>query len=152
MRNETRGRRRLVGDIHLRPWLVRAVRATVIGVATGVVAGLGTFVFGNSNVSPVAGSPNLALAAIALAGAYAHLLAADLRESFTTAGVAFLVGSAVCIGAWLWPVYALGYTGVLAELVGAPRFRNGVVNVITIQLMVFTASYLATLSLTAVTE
>ncbi|MFB6236146.1 MAG: hypothetical protein ABEH81_12535 [Halopenitus sp.] len=152
MRNNTRGRRRLVGDVYVRPAVMRWIRATIIGVLTGIVGGLGTFVFSNTDVSPIAGDPKLALIPIVLSGVYAHLFAADLRESFTAAGVAFLVGAVVCIGAWVWPVYALGYTGVLAELVGAPRLRNGVVNVITIYLMVFGASYLATLSLTAVRE
>lgn len=152
MRNDTRGRRRLVGDIYVTPPVMRWIRATVIGLLTGIVGGLGTFVFSNADVSPVAGSPNLALLPVVLSGVYVHLFAADLRESFTAAGVAFLVGAAVCIGAWVWPVYALGYTGVLAELVGAPRLRNGVVNVITVYLMVFGASYLTTLSVTAFTE
>lgn len=152
MRNDTRGRRRLVGDVYVRPVVMRWLRATAIGLLTGVVGGFGTFVFGNTDVSPIAGSPRLALVAVVLSGAYVHLFAADLRESFTAAGIAFLVGAVVCIGAWIWPVYALGYTGVLAELVGAPRLRNGVVNVITIYLMVFGASYLTTLSVTAFTE
>jgi hypothetical protein len=152
MRNDTRGRRHLVGDVHVSPRAMRWIRATVIGTFTGIVGGFGTFVFGNADVSPVAGDPFLALLVVVLSGVYAHVFAADLRESFTAAGIAFLVGAGVCIAAWVWPVYALGYTGVLAELVGAPRLRNGVVNVITVYLMVFGASYLTTLSVTAFAE
>lgn len=152
MRNDTRGRRRLIGDVYVRPAVMRWIRAAIIGTLTGIVGGVGTFVFGNTDVSPVVGQPNLALLAIVLSGVYVHLFAADLRESFTAAGIAFLTGAIVCIGAWLWPVHALGYTGVLAELVGAPRLRDGVVNVITVYLMVFGASYLTTLSVTAYTE
>lgn len=152
MRNDTTGRRQLVGDVYVRPHVMRWIRATIIGALTGIVGGFGTFVFSNADLSPIAGNPTLALLAVVLSGVYVHLFAADLRESFTAAGVAFLVGAVVCIGAWVWPVYALGYTGVLAELVGAPRLRNGVVNVITVYLVVFGASYLATLSVTAFAE
>lgn len=151
MRNETLGRERLVGDVYVDRRTAFLIRSGTVGVLVGVVVGLATFMAGHEDLMP-AGDHRVALAAVALAGVYAHLLTSGLRESVAAAGVAFGVGAAVCIGAWLWPVYTLGYTGALAELVGAPRLRDAVVDVLTIQLLVFGGGYLAAVTYEGVTE
>lgn len=129
-----------------------AIRAIVIGTAVGVVGGVGTFMFGNPDVTPFPTHPLLPLVPIVAAGFYAHLLARSLRESFGAAAVGFLVGSAVSIALWVSPVLLLSYTGLAAELMAAPRLRDGVVDVMTVYLVIFAGSYLATVIGGGVTE
>lgn len=124
-----------------------AIRAIGLGVAVGV----GTFLFGNTDVTPFPTRPRLALVPIALAGVYASLLARTLRESFAAA-VGFVVGTAVAITLWLTPVLALPYTGVTAELMAAPRIRDAVVDVLTVYLLIYAGSYLGTVTIGGFTE
>ena len=147
-----RNRLARIGDVAADAAAVTAVRALVVGSATGVVGGLGTFMVGNGEAFPLPESAWLALVPVALAGLYTHWLARDLRESFAAASVAFVVGCLVCIGAWLYPVYAMGYTGFLAELAGAPRLRDAVVDVFSVYLLLFGASYLAAITIDGLRE
>jgi len=129
-----------------------ALRALLVGTAVGLVGGVGTYMFGNPDVTPFAGRPHLALVPVVLAGAYAQLLARSLRESFGAAAVAFVVGAAVSVLLWVSPVLLLPYSGVAAELVAAPRVRDAVVDVLTVYLLVFGGSYLATVTVAGLQE
>lgn len=146
------GTERLVGDVYVDRRTAFLLRTLVVGTVAGIVAGAATFVAGNIDVSPIPGYSWLPLLAVVLAGVYVHLLVDTLRESFAAAGVAFLVGGVVCIAAWIYPVFALGYTGMLAELMIAPRLRDAVVDVITLQLMLFAAGYLGAVTVFGLLE
>lgn len=128
------------------------VRAVVVGTAVGVVGGVGTFMFGNPDVTPFADRPALALLPVILAGVYAHLLSRTLEESFGAAVVGFVVGAAVSIALWLSPVLVLPYSGLAAELMAAPRIRDAVVDVMTVYLLLYGGAYLGAVSVGGLTD
>lgn len=85
------------------------LRLLLVGVLTGSVAGMGSFLFINSQFFPLGLGENWGLLIVGLAGAYTHFLAADLTESVKLSLIAFLVGICVHVGAAIAPLWILPY-------------------------------------------
>jgi hypothetical protein len=92
------------------------LRTLALGSLTGVVAGMGTFMFLNARFLPWGLTEAWGLAFVGLAGAYTHFLAEDLSESIGLSLVAAVVGLAVHTVAWIAPLWILPYSPFVRDL------------------------------------
>lgn len=89
--------------------VVAGLRLLLIGTMTGVMGGMGSFLFINAEFMPLGLGENWGLLIIAVAGVYTHLIAADLRESVSAAIIASFVGIGLHVGASIAPLWLLSY-------------------------------------------
>lgn len=118
-----------------------AGRMCGVGAATGLLGGLGLYVYGRPTLSPLGPGP-APLALVALAGLYAHWFSRGLREGIGAAGVAYLFGAFVSTLLWSLPLVVLDY-GMLAGLRLQAFLRDAFADVVVVYLLVLGASYLS---------
>lgn len=92
------------------------LRLLFIGTLTGVMGGMGSFLFINSEFFPLGLGENWGLLIIAVAGVYTHVIAADLAESISVAIIAFFVGLGVHVGTSIAPLWMLSYHPLALDL------------------------------------
>ena len=130
-----------------RSWRVTASLAK--GVGTGVVAGMASFVYNMSDLTPVSVDPALFLVITMLAGVFAHLLSKTLRESIRVGLVGYFSGGATVVAAWIAPLWMVPYSSS-ARAVLLPKLAG---EAVTAAFLVFTATffgaYLAAVSVEA---
>lgn len=93
------------------------------GVAVGLLAGMGAFVYNTPQFVGLGADAKLLLVPMVGAGAFAHLFASSLRDSIRLGLTGFFVGLAVFVGAWIAPLWMLSYPPtardvLLPEMVG----------------------------------
>lgn len=124
--------------------VVGRLRLLFIGTLTGIVGGMGTFLFVNPEVIPLELGENWALFIISVAGIYTHVIAADLRESISVAIIASLVGIGVHMVASIAPLWILSYhpiaLDILLPFMIGRAWTGGVVG----SLAIFFGAYCAT--------
>jgi hypothetical protein len=122
----------------------------VVGLCSGALGGMGAFMANQSalvpKVAPFVGRSGWALAVTALGGAFAFLLARDIRESV----VGMLVGSAVALvvmtGATVFPVYALPFSSIGRGVIVQFRLGRLVPTVFGVLVLVYWGGYLTAVS------
>jgi len=123
----------------------------VVGIASGAMGGMGSFMANQTSlvpkVVPFVSRSAWALGVTALGGAFAYLLARDVRESV----VAMLVGSVAALAvmtlAVVFPAYALPFDTVGRGLIVQFRLGRLVPTVLGVLVLVYWGGYLTTLSL-----
>lgn len=124
------------------------LRTLGVGVATGLVAGMGGFMYTREafvpTVGPLVGTWYPSILA-ALAGAFAYLLTADARESIQAAIVGFLVGVATIVVAWMGPLWLLDFSPLARDVYIRGRLQLTVPGIVTTLLLVYWGGYLTTM-------
>lgn len=100
---------RTLSATRLRLAVRERLRLLVFGSLTGVLAGMGSFMFIKAQYMPWGLGKAWALALVAVAGVYTHLLARDLAESVGLSLVAVAVGLTFHTVAWISPLWILSY-------------------------------------------
>lgn len=138
---------RRAGDLGRQRRLDR-LRTLAVGVATGVVAGMGGFMYTREafvpTVGPLAGAWYPSVLA-ALAGAFVYLLTPDARESIQAAIVGFLAGIATIVVAWMGPLWLLDYAPLARDVYIRQRLQLTVPGVVTTLVLVYWGGYLTTM-------
>lgn len=118
-------------------------RARLLGLGslTGLVAGMGTFMYINETFLPWGVSATWALVLVAVAGAYTHLLAVDLSESISLTIVAIVVGLSVHIVAWISPLWILSYSPGARDLLLPRMLGEALMSGLLAYLITFYGSY-----------
>lgn len=123
-------------------WVVLTNAAKAFAI--GTVGGLATFVYNRADLMTANVDPRVALGLAALAGAFAHLLAADLRESIRLGLASFLVGGVVFTVAWVAPLWILPYTPAARDVLLPKMLGEAVTAAFLTYTAVFLGTYLAT--------
>jgi hypothetical protein len=123
------------------------LRLLVLGTVTGVVAGMGSFMFLKSQFLPWVVTETWALALVGLAGAYTHFLADDLAESITLSLVAVMVGLAVHVVAWIAPLWLLEYPPFARDLLLPQMIGKSLASGLPPYVLTFYGSYFTALLL-----
>lgn len=92
------------------------LRLLFIGTLTGIMGGMGAFLFINSELFPLGLGENWGLLIIGVAGVYTHVISTDLRESASAAIIAFLVGIGIHVGVSIAPLWILSYPPMARDL------------------------------------
>lgn len=121
----------------------RRLRLVGFGSATGVVAGMGSFMYIKAAYMPWGLDGTWALALVGLAGAYTHLLARDLADSIGLSLVAVAVGLAFHTVAWIAPLWMLPYPPLARDLLLPKMVGQAVTSGIFGYLVTFYVSYFA---------
>ncbi len=135
------GRRFDVGALGYR------LRVLALGTLTGVVAGMGSFMFLKDQFLPWGVTETGALALVGLAGVYTHLLADDLAESIALSLVAVMVGLAVHVVAWVAPLWLLAYPPFARDLLLPKMVGEALASGLPPYLLTFYGSYFGALLL-----
>lgn len=126
------------------------VRTVAVGVGTGLVAGMGAFMYVRNQITPSHGLPILPgpdwypVICVALAGAYVYLLTPDSRESIIAGLVGFFVGVATLVVAVALPVYVL-YPAPGQALVVRQYLYEALPGLLNALVLVYFGGYLTTL-------
>ena len=124
---------------------VRRVRARLrvlaFALATGAVAGMGSFMSIKHAYMPWGVSTTWAYVVTALAGAYSHFLAEDLHESITIGLIAFFVGIAFHVGAWVAPLWTIPYPPMARDLLLPQMLGRALVGNVLVYIVTFFGSY-----------
>ncbi|MFC7080636.1 hypothetical protein [Halorussus caseinilyticus] len=123
------------------------LRVLALGSLTGVVAGMGTFMFLQENFLPWGVTETWALGFVVAAGAYTHFLAADLSESIALSLVAVVVGLATNVVAWIGPLWILGYPRFARGLLLPKMVGEALASGLPTYLITFYAAYFGALTL-----
>lgn len=121
-------------------------RVLLIGIAVGILGGMGTFVYSRPGVSPY-GNSALGLVFLALAGGYTHLLARTMWESVRAMVVGFVVGVATTILAWVLPLWYVPIHPSVRDLLIMNYLQQAVATVVMAYLLVYFAGYFLVVSL-----
>ncbi|WP_135851376.1 hypothetical protein [Halorussus salinus] len=127
--------------------LGRRLRLLALGTLTGVVAGMGSFMFLKNQYLPWVVTETWALALVGVAGAYTHFLADDLAESITLSLVAMAVGLAVHVVAWVAPLWLLGYPPFARDLLLPKMLGEALASGLPPYVVTFYGSYFGALLL-----
>lgn len=117
------------------------LRLLVLASLTGVVSGMGTFMYVKEQFLPWGVDATWAFALICLGGVYTHFLADDLSESIKLSLVAAGVGFAVHIGAWIAPLWILPYSPFARDLLLPQMVGRALTSGILTYLVTFYGSY-----------
>ncbi|UPV99632.1 hypothetical protein M0R88_14050 [Halorussus gelatinilyticus] len=123
------------------------LRPLALGTLTGVVAGMGEFMFLKEQFLPWVVTETWALALVAVAGAYTHFLAKDLAESITLSLVAMTVGLTVHVVAWIAPLWLLAYPPGARDLLLPKMVGEAIASGLPPYVITFYGSYFAALLL-----
>jgi len=123
------------------------LRLLALGTLTGVVAGMGSFMFLKDQFLPWVVTETWALALVGVAGAYTHFLADDLAESIALSLVAVAVGLAVHVVAWIAPLWLLAYPPFARDLLLPKMVGEAVASGLPPYLLTFYGSYFGALLL-----
>jgi hypothetical protein len=96
--------------------VVSRLRLLFIGTLTGIMGGMGAFLFINSEFMPLGLGENWGLLIIGVAGVYTHVISADLTESIGVAIIAYTVGLGVHVGTSIAPLWILSYPPLARDL------------------------------------
>lgn len=128
-----------------RRFSVRRVRSRLrllaLASLTGMVAGMGSFMSIQYAFMPWGISQTWAYVVTALAGMYTHFLAKDLSESITLALLAFFIGIAVHVGAWIAPLWLIPYPPVARDLLLPQMLGRALVGNVFVYVVTFFGSY-----------
>lgn len=123
------------------------------GLSVGLLAGMGAFVYHMTQFVAVGVDGWVLLAPMALAGAFAHLFAVSLRRSIRLGLAGFFIGLIVLVGAWIAPLWILGYPPAMRDLLLLNRIGQEVVTAAVINYSAaYAGGYLFTVSVTAIWE
>lgn len=130
----------------------RAGRFAAKGMAVGLLAGMGAFVYHMPQF--VTDVPDwVLLAPMVVAGAFAHLFTSSLRRSIRLGLAGFAVGLIVLGVSWIGPLWILSYSPAMRDVLLLERFGQEVVTAAVINYSAaFSAGYLFTVSVTAFWE
>lgn len=117
------------------------LRTLALGSLTGVVAGMGTFMFLSEQFLPWGVTGTWALVLVGVAGAYTHFLADDLSESIGLSLVAVLVGLVVHVVAWIAPLWILSYSPFVRDLLLPQMIGEALASGMPAYLVTFYGSY-----------
>lgn len=121
----------------------------VVGVATGTLAGMATFMYIHRPLVPSPIPPEIPLVVICLAGVYTVTLTSSLSVSIRALLVAVVTATAVLVVASVAPIWLLPY-GAGGGLAFAFFLQQALRGVLFGIVMVFLGSYLAAVILAAV--
>ncbi|PSQ46064.1 hypothetical protein BRD15_10205 [Halobacteriales archaeon SW_6_65_15] len=119
----------------------RRLRMLALGSLTGVVAGMGSFMYINAQFIPWGVDKMWALALVGVAGAYTHFLAHDLSDSIGLSLVAVLIGLAVHTVAWIAPLWILPYPPFARDILLPKMLGEALAGGILAYLLTFYGSY-----------
>lgn len=132
--------------------LRRVARFAAKGLAVGVLAGMGAFVY-HMPQFVVDVADWILLAPMVVAGAFAHLFASTLRRSIRLGLAGFFVGLVVLAVSWIAPLWILGYPPAIRDVLLLERIGQEVVTAAVINYSAaFAGGYLFTLCVTAYWE
>lgn len=121
----------------------KRIRLLLLGSLTGVVAGMGTFMYIQNQFLPWGVERTWAFALIVIAGAYTHFLARDLADSISVSLVAIVVGFVVHVGAWIAPLWILPYPPIARSLLLPKMAGEALTGAIFVYILTFYGSYFA---------
>ncbi len=124
---------------------IRTLSTISKGLLTGLIGGMAAFTYRQSDLMTVSINPQYILLLLALAGAFAHILAYDLRESIRTGLLGFFFGGITMALAWISPLWLLSYSGGARDILLTKLLGNAVGDMILIYMVVFFGSYLLAL-------
>lgn len=133
------------GNLRRQYWLAILTKSLI----TGVIGGLGAFVYNKSELMTVSVDPQLVLGLTALAGIYAHLLANDLHESIRIGILGFFTGGITLVGVWVAPLWILPYTAGARDLLLPKVTGTAITAAIIVYAGMFLGAYLTTLTVDA---
>lgn len=122
------------------------LRILLVGTATGILGGMGTFSYTRIDLSPF-DAAWLPLVFVGLAGAYTHLLAADMRSGTIAMIVAFVVGGLTNIAAWTSPIFLLSFGGVGRDLALMAQLQQSLISLLMVYLLIYLGGYFATVTI-----
>lgn len=122
------------------------LRILTVGIATGVVGGMGTFSYTRVDLSPF-DAAWLPLVFVGLAGAYTHLLAADMRSGTIAMIVGFVVGGLTNVAAWTSPIFLLSYSGVGRDLALMAQLQQSLISLLMVYLLIYLGGYFAAVTI-----
>jgi uncharacterized membrane protein len=127
----------------------RRVRTPAVGVAAGLVAGMGSYMSTRTAIVPDHGLPLLPGAAwyplvmVGLAGAYVYLLTPDSRESIVAALVGAMTAVATLVAAAIAPLWVL-YPPAARDVLIRTKLHDAVPGLLIGIVIVYFAGYLTT--------
>jgi len=127
----------------------RRVRTPAVGVATGLVAGMGSYMSTRTAIVPEHGLPLLPgpewypLLMVGLAGAYVYLLTPDSRESIVAALVGATTAVATVVAAAIAPLWVL-YPPAARDVLIRTKLHDAVPGLLIGIVIVYFAGYLTT--------
>lgn len=127
------------------PRLRGRARQAVIGSLTGIVGGMGAFMHTRAGLVPAALDGWSGPVVIVLAGVYTYLLLPDLRGSVAAMLLAFGVGIATLVLAWIAPLWLLPYPPAARDLLLPGLLQRAVTSALSVYLLLFLGGYLTTL-------
>lgn len=122
------------------------LRILLVGTATGILGGMGTFSYTRIDLSPF-DAAWLPLVFVGLAGAYTHLLAVDMRSGTIAMIVAFVVGGLTNIAAWTSPIFLLSYGGVARDLALMAQLQQSLISLLMVYLLIYLGGYFAAVTI-----
>ena len=123
------------------------------GLSVGLLAGMGAFVYHMTQFVVVEVDSWVLLLPMVAAGAFAHLFAPSLRRSVRLGLAGFFLGLVVLVGAWIAPLWILGYPPLMRDFLLLNRIGQEVVTAAVINYSAaYATGYLFTLSVTAIWE
>ncbi len=126
------------------------LRTAAVGVGTGLVAGMGAFMYVHDDLVPSHGLPLVPgpawypVVMMALAGAYVYLLTPDSRESIVAALVGFTVAVSTLVAAVVVPLYVL-YPGPARGPLARQYLREAFPGFLNGLILVYFGGYLTAL-------
>jgi hypothetical protein len=131
---------RIGRNIRLRSRLHSGGRPLVVGVATGILGGMGLYVYNRPAL--ITNDPIWGLACMILAGIYTRLLTTTLKQSLSAAIIGVLTGTVMTIGARIAPLWLLSYTPAARELLLPAAIGRATVGLLFVFTLVYLGSYL----------
>lgn len=124
-------------------WLRRATTSwPVVTAASGLLAGMGSFMFANPAYAPV--PPELSGLVVALAGAMPPVYAASLSESVRSAVIGYLLGAGVFVLASIGPWFVLSFSPQAVDVLAYTELGLILGNAFFTVFLVYFTGYLTT--------
>ncbi|WP_327051442.1 hypothetical protein [Halomicrococcus gelatinilyticus] len=137
------------GYEHRRVW--NALVTLGKGTATGVTAGLATFVYVKQGLMAADVDPVVLLVITALCGAYAHLLSNTLRESIRVGMTGFFAGVVAFVGVWISPLWVLHYSPTVRDVLLPSLLGSALVGAMFLYAAAYFSGYLTAVVVDAYT-
>lgn len=129
-----------------------ALRMAGLGLATGAMGGMATFVWTRSSVMPPAYPSWLPVALMVAAGAYTYLFAPTLRASVIAFGVSLPTALAVAALGWVAPLWLLSYPPAARDLLVPQYLQAATIEFVFTYFAAFSLGYLVVVSLDGMTD
>lgn len=121
-------------------------RVVLIGLAVGILGGMGTFIYSRPLVSPF-GDSIVGLVILGLAGGFTHLLARSMWESVRAMVVGFVIGVATTVLAWVAPLWIVGIHPRARDLIIMGYLQQAFATIVMAYLLVYFAGYFVVVTL-----